>query len=178
MQHVLRFREGFAGAVKSKMVKVALKNVGSGGSHVTQAQEYMQAAVGDDVSLPAVTKFASLGADGAYCGNAWRDLSRWLKVGEHLECEPDTIKVTIRYRQRGKKKCSTKINLPVLGPHLLAHALYKAGPEQFSQCLLGPSGEEGLRDYWKQALSSCEWARLHPSVQQHEAELHRLIPLV
>jgi len=66
--------------------------------------------------------------------------------------------------------------ISVLNPFDIFHALYNQCPEQFQLSMLGDLGNEGLGDFWREAMKE-EWACEHPVVQRHLHKLNALIPL-
>ena len=110
--------------------------------------------------------------------NASRDFQRWLKLYDACECEPDYLDLLVRKKQFKRLGPYKRIRLPVLGPHMVLHALHNRGSNHFRLGVVGPRGRPGVSSYWKNALRYCRFARRHPVVQRHlqQGTLDRLLP--
>jgi hypothetical protein len=68
--------------------------------------------------------------------------------------------------------------IPVILLHRLWHSLYHRDPERFKCNWLGPSGEEGLVQFWQHARRH-DWGEQHPALQgRSEGELGKMIPVL
>ena len=68
--------------------------------------------------------------------------------------------------------------VPVLSPHEVFSAVWRAGPLQRSMSLFGPSGNTSLENFWRHATANLEWAKLHPATQGLDEDgLSKLFPM-
>ena len=58
---------------------------------------------------------------------------------------------------------AVSIDIPVLIPYEVMHALYLQGERQFTLSMLGEGGAEGIKAFWKDAVRE-EWVKHHPKV--------------
>jgi len=68
------------------------------------------------------------------------------------------------------------IEVAVLNPFEVFHSLHQQGHEQFQQSLVGDLGDEGLADFWNEALKE-KWAYEHPVLQRNLTKLDKLFPV-
>jgi hypothetical protein len=99
---------------------------------------------------------------------------RWLPSGDLLGLEPYIIWLDLASKTDLEVR---KYPVPILAPHELLHALWRAGHPQWYLSMVGPEKEAGLEAFWTNALGQ-EWGKLHPGLQGCDmAALRQTVPL-
>ena len=72
---------------------------------------------------------------------------------------------------------SQSVMIPVIFPHEFFAAVHAAGPGQWRTIMVGPLGDDGLRQFWRQALAE-PWGQNHPSIPRDTGAMADMIPFV
>ena len=139
----------------------ALTSIGSGGSHVTEARDWVAAAHLAGAGSDSVLGFLRLGNFGRHDQNLERDLYR-SALGKHgIDIEPYCLYLKLQMPDAKKPQM---VRIATLAPHEVLHALWKAGSIIFSTSLLGESGQAGISEWWHHVHAE-PWYRNHPDLQ-------------
>lgn len=128
---------------------------------VTRIARSICSEINPDSVPDAVQCMASFGGGGRLARNDERDLMSWCANLYQNNLEPYMLHLDMLNPDQGPAQ---KINIPVLIPYEVMHALYQQGAQQFTLSMLGEGGPEGIKTFWEDAKGE-EWAQCHPLVR-------------
>jgi hypothetical protein len=72
------------------------------------------------------------------------------------------------------------VDIPILLPFELAHAILHISPTKFQTSFLGDNGGAALAEFWQWAETQTSWGRAHPALCSPQADLprDRLLPVM
>ena len=155
------------------VVDHALMSIGQGSSHVSQAYDYVASAEASGASSPDILDFLRCGSWGKYSQNIERDLFNTWLAKSNLSIELLYIPLKL---DMPDSKAPHMVQVATLPPHIMLHALDKAGPLTFYPSVVGHDGPPYMRQWW---LAVCEepWYRFHP-VLAKVCDWSKLVPIM
>lgn len=95
---------------------------------------------------PAVQHFAGLGS---HPQNLERDLHRWVENMYGLELQPYGVPMQIRVKGEVQPRI---VEIPVLAPHEIMGALWRAGELQWQVSMFGEENSAVVAEWWERAM--------------------------
>ena len=122
------------------MVDYALKCIGRGSLHVSEAYDYVANAEASGAAGKGVLEFLRLGSWGQHSQNLERDLFNSLLHRSGLQLELQHVHLKLHVPDEEEPQMLKVAYIP---PFLLMHALWDVGESVFNACLVGEDGTDG-----------------------------------